>query len=131
MTAISEDTWDRFLRICGMLGSDCETERSLAAAHASKVLRSSGLAWSDVLRRPACDAPEDEFVTAFDIIKWCHERMSQIRSDWGLRFVNSLHKISERYGDGTELTDKQWTVIERIAKDIRRTAEGRDAGRES
>ena len=40
---------ERFIRLCGMLGSDFEGERANAAALASRMLRESGLTWRDII----------------------------------------------------------------------------------
>ena len=43
---------DKFLRICGMLGSNFDGERSSAALLASRMLKDAGLVWADVVCIP-------------------------------------------------------------------------------
>jgi hypothetical protein len=43
---------DKFLRICGMLGSAFDGERASAALLASRMLKDAGLAWVDVVCIP-------------------------------------------------------------------------------
>jgi hypothetical protein len=40
---------DRLVRICGLLGSDHAGEAASAAAAATKIIRSAGLTWSELL----------------------------------------------------------------------------------
>jgi hypothetical protein len=43
---------DKFLRICGMLGSAFDGERASAALLASRMLKNAGLVWADVVCVP-------------------------------------------------------------------------------
>jgi hypothetical protein len=47
----------RLVKLCGMLGSAHDGERASAAALANKLIRSSGLTWSDVIRAPSIVPP--------------------------------------------------------------------------
>ena len=51
-TAVSTETRDLLVKLCGMLGSDFEGERATAALKITGLLRQVGLCWDDVLQVP-------------------------------------------------------------------------------
>jgi hypothetical protein len=55
MAALPPDAAAKLSKICGLLGSDQDGERSAAAHQATRLLRSHGLTWADVIApaRPA------------------------------------------------------------------------------
>ncbi|MBL6082092.1 hypothetical protein JMJ56_29375 [Belnapia sp. T18] len=55
MTPLPPDAAAKLAKVCGLLGSDHDGERSAAAHQATRILRSHGLTWADVIApaRPA------------------------------------------------------------------------------
>ena len=72
--AVSAETRDMLVKLCGMLGSDFEGERATAALKLMGLLRRVGLCWDDVLQLPD-DASR---ASASCASKWS-------RGDWAAR----------------------------------------------
>ena len=72
--AVSAETRDLLVKLCGMLGSDFEGERATAALKITGLLRQVGLCWDDVLQVPDASSR----ATASCASKWS-------RGDWEAR----------------------------------------------
>ena len=62
MAALPPDAAAKLSKICGLLGSDQDGERSAAAHQATRLLRSHGLTWADVIS-PARPVPAPSIPT--------------------------------------------------------------------
>lgn len=116
---------NRFIQVCGMLGSDHEGERAAAAFQATKMLRSAGLTWEELLRyvaerqneASAADASgkttRDNGWRACDIVRECARHYDDL-SEWQKKFVGGTIPYAERYGASLRLSPKQWAVFHKI-----------------
>ena len=57
MPHLPPDAANKFARVCGLLGSDQSGERAAAAFQATRILKSHGLTWADVIQ-PALPSPQ-------------------------------------------------------------------------
>ena len=119
---------DRFIQVCGMLGSDFDGERAAAALMATKMLRSAGMTWAELLTHVgnrANDAAtevggktsKDNGWRACDIVMACAEHLDDL-SPWQQNFVNGTLPFAKRYGASCRLSPKQWAVFHRMAEEL-------------
>lgn len=107
---LTEQQRVRLSRLCGMFGSQFEGERATAAAMADKLLKESGLTWSDVLSQPQ---PQEEPRAQKDrsqhqaMAAWILANKRTFLSDWEISFLNSLVHWKT-------LSAKQKAVFDRI-----------------
>lgn len=121
MAILPEPAFGRFVKLCGMLGSNCETERAMAAHRATTLLREHGLTWGDAVGGGQQSThPKRNEATAYDVIRWCHERLEFITSGWEADFVLNLYDLTERFGKNTFLTPKRWDVLLRIHERLKK-----------
>ena len=113
MTPLADAELERFVRICGMLGSAFPGERAVAAEKASEFLRSRKLTWQDVLApQPVVQPQLSPVASAWRrIARECLAIDAEVDalSDWEHRFC---HVIAERCWPPTT---KQLRVLTRIA----------------
>ena len=105
----------KFAKVCGLLGSDHDGERSTAAYQATKILRANGMTWADIVApaRPAAPPPRSPnygppHAAAATAALRCADRLTP----WELRF---LQDILRRH----RLTAKQAAALGEIIQKLR------------
>jgi hypothetical protein len=112
---------NRLIAILGMLGSDFDGERASAALMVSRLLKSAGLIWADVVivpqtgphrERPRHD-PSDPFPgrSWYDIVARCGE-YPQYLDAWELEFIEGLRRFPR-------LSPKQFAKLSTIVARLR------------
>ena len=102
----------RFAKVCGLLTSNFDGERSAAAERATQMLRAAGLTWSDVVDRafggtgPSTHRSEEpeqrQRETAPRSPRGAHERF-MVFEDYGIRYVlMRLCNLESKGGGFTE-----------------------------
>lgn len=117
--SLDPTTATRLAKICGLLGSDQDGERSAAAWQATKLLRSQGLTWTDVFTpalpppsrpqpRPAYQHPTYHTPVAVHVAKaeWA-QRFPDRLTPWEAKFLADLRLRRS-------LTPKQASVLDGI-----------------
>lgn len=112
------DAHERLTKLCGMLSSSSDNERSVAAMMATDLLRAHGMTWADLLAAQQAPPNDVEMICAFDAIRECYERIDQCDREWDRGFLQSLYTKCQKHGYETELTPKQWMVLERIGRNL-------------
>ena len=130
-------TFDRekFVKVCGLLGSDMDGQVLAAVHQANKMLRAAGLVWSEALGQPngnsvndsvlrgenqrlrlevarlraALEAAEDEF-DEVGAVKECLRHLDHV-NDWEQNFLQYIGSALTRWG---RLTDKQRETLDRV-----------------
>lgn len=115
----------RFIQVCGMMGSDGLGERAAAAEAATKMLRSAGLTWEELLRHVAQRVDEESTADAkgqttknggwraCDIVRECAKHMDDL-TEWQRNFVMGSVPWAERFGPSMRLSPKQWAQFHKI-----------------
>jgi len=118
---------DRLVRICGLLGSDHAGEAASAAAAATKIIRSAGLTWSELLAPivtpPAPSArPRHRHAPHYGPVDWraaaaaCLQQPA-LFSTWERDFLDNLLGFRR-------LSTKQEAVLARLVERVRVAAGG-------
>ena len=93
MTPLPPEVAARLTKICGLLGSDHDGERSAAALQATRLLRAHGLGWADIVR-PALPAPEPslaprQHVHTHDAVRFALRHMDALTA-WEIGFLRGI-----------------------------------------
>ena len=100
----------KLAKICGLLGSDQDGERSAAAWQATRLLRTQGLSWADVFT-PALPPPQAVHASHIAKAQWAQQFSARL-SPWERSF---LADISRRH----RLTMKQAAALDGILLKLR------------
>lgn len=104
----------KLTKVCGLLASDLDGERSAAAWQATKILRSHGLTWADVLQ-PALPAPSPVVRVRQPphsaAVQFALQHAARL-SAWERQF---LQDIARRW----QLSPKQADILNRIVFQLR------------
>ena len=106
---------DRFVKLCGYLGSDNEHERSAAAAKATALLREHQMTWEQAIKMQP-SVPQVVFVRKcfeYDEHDWREIAASaaehpQLLSEWERKFIVSLSRQRQ-------LSPRQHEILEKVA----------------
>mgnify|MGYP001563291157 CR=1 FL=1 len=115
MTPLTDESRDRLVKLCGMMGSSFDGERATAALMADRLVKSMGVTWNDLIIRrhgttgPTPAEPETDWWCDMASVAMQH---SFLLSQWELQFVSSIRM---RYS----LTTKQEAIAVRIAARLR------------
>ena len=112
----------KFSRVCGILGSDFDSERAAAALAATRMLADCGMTWSELFEsvarktdsQPTAKRSKDNGIPAADLILVCNDCSTEALSRWDKAFLKSLAEIAERFGANVALSEKQWNHLWRI-----------------
>src|SRR3954469_13533270 len=114
MTPLPPEAAAKLAKVCGMLGSDHDGERSAAAWQATRILRLHGKTWSDLFPaerqapepRRASNAPSHVAATTAALQHLGH------LTAWELRFLRDIARRSR-------LSPKQATTLDGIMRKLR------------
>ena len=116
MSALNPSLATKLAKICGLLGSDHDGERSAAAWQATRLLRAQGLSWADVFapalppppRHPVYAGPSYAAPMTRHAAKVRHaQRYPERLTDWEASFLADL-------GRCRSLSTKQAAALGRI-----------------
>ena len=105
---------NKLAKVCGLLGSDQDAERSAAAYQATRILKSHGMTWGDIIQ-PALPAPKPRYATQRPAHAAAVEfalRHAGHLTGWELQFVRDI-------GRRWRLSPKQAGVLDRIVAQLR------------
>ena len=119
--ALDARTADKLVKLLGMLGSDHPGEVAAAGAAASRLLKASGLTWSDVIffeadARPGTWREPENWI---DAVRVCLDLDPSPLTTWDLKFLKGISRQ-------TRLSEKQQIHLDRIT-DVCRSHSGRAA----
>jgi hypothetical protein len=116
-------------KLCGMLSSDYDAERAIAAQRATALLRDAGMTWEELVTM-AFEAKEPQRQSynpgpqktrrsewsGLNVRSVCAQlhNISQKLTNWEKNFLVSIDDQIAKYGGCTE---KQWNVLRKIAKE--------------
>lgn len=84
----------RLAKVCGLLGSDHDGERSAAALKATAILRSAGMTWSDLFAAPSQAAPHGSSTASGSHVARVARilRSAGLLTPWEVSFLSSLRQ---------------------------------------
>ena len=101
----------KLAKVCGLLGSDHDGERSTAAWHATKLLQAQGMTWADVFA-PALPPPQPTLhAPHVAAVQWALQFPDRLTA-WECRFLADI-------GRRTRLTTKQAAKLDGIVHKLR------------
>ena len=113
MTPLPPDARDMLAKLCGMLGSDYDGERAVAAAKATSLLRRHGLTWSDLFQPDRASPDPDPRETDWWMDLGLCQRHADLLTTWEADFIISLGRF-------TRLSAKQRACLGRIVERLRK-----------
>lgn len=121
MSNLSSADTERLVRLLGMLGSDFDGERASAALMASRLLKSKGLTWAELLT-PAVCYTRQPFPETSPYYSWreevsaclCREEML---TAWEREFLSSI--VNRR-----SLTSRQQHTLDDVLARVARRSTG-------
>lgn len=114
MPQLPPEAASRLSKICGLLGSDQDGERSAAAYQATRLLQSHGLTWAELIdlsARQTFEAPIPSSPDHVEEARWALQHLDQL-TKWERSF---LIDVSRR----RSLTRKQAQALAGIVHDLR------------
>ena len=116
-------------KLCGMLSSDYDAERAIAAQRATALLRDAGMTWEELVAMafaaqepqrqsynqgpPKTRRSEWSNLHVGTVCVRLHD-ISHNLTNWEKNFLASIDDQVAKYGGCTE---KQWNVLRKIAKE--------------
>lgn len=104
---------DKLVRVLGMLGSTHDGERAAAGRLATKLLKTAGRTWDEVVidnSRPAATAAGSEITRRTSAMAVCAGHQSAL-TEWEARFLASIRRRRT-------LTERQMATLLKIATEL-------------
>ncbi len=120
MSELAAEQMTRLIKILGLLASDRDGERAAAAWQASRIIKSAGLTWEEVLARPslppphlnrAASDPQRPDAVWFDDARLAQRHVAEL-TPWERQFIAKIAFL-------ITLSRKQTVILAGIAAALR------------